>query len=68
MIWIVKDERSYQAIGANVAVSNGKYSLWIERPTGASVKIIEGDKEEVEEYKEAIDFAVKSGERLFEIK
>lgn len=68
MIWIVKGERSYQAIGINVAEKDGVYSLWIERPTGSTVKLVEGTEQEMVEYKEAVDYAVKHGLTAFEIK
>lgn len=71
MIWINVGERSYQATAINVAREKdeeGKSALWIERPSGNSVKLLVGSSDEMMEHKNAIDFAVDNGFKTYEIK
>lgn len=67
MIWIVKGDNSYSAIGVNIALKGDASELWIERPTGKTVKIVTDTEERIKVYKEAIDFAIKSGKTTFEL-
>ena len=68
MIWINLGERSYQATAVNIAEDkDDKYSLWIERTNGSGVKVLTGTFEEMEEHKQAIDFAVSKGFKTYEI-
>lgn len=68
MFWIVLDGKSYAITSYNVHQRDDIYELWIERPNGKSMRIkTSKDKEEIEELKEALDFALKHGESTFEI-
>lgn len=62
MIWIqMSPTRSLQAFGANVAQTDGKWRLYIERTAGNSHHIYEGDYETAMLHKEAIDWAIDNG-------
>lgn len=68
MIWINIGDKSYQATGINVATDeNGIASLWIEKPTGKTMNVLTATEDVVREHKEAIDFAVKEGHKIYEI-
>lgn len=68
MIWINIGDKSYQATGINIAThEEGRASLWIERPTGKTLQILNDNEDVVREHKEAIDFAVKEGHKIYEI-
>lgn len=71
MIWIVNGTQSYQAVGMNVSDEpvNNKYGLWIERPSGKTIKVYESEsKDLVNEYLGAINYAIEKGSKTFEIK
>lgn len=68
MIWINIGDKSYQATGINIAKHEGdKASLWIEKHTGKTMQILTSDEETIREHKEAIDFAIKEGHKIYEI-
>ena len=67
MIWLNIGDKSYQATGINISIEGSIASLWIEKPTGKTMKILSGDVEIIREHKEAIDFAVKEGHKIYEI-
>ena len=68
MIWIKTNDRSFSAISINVSEKEGELpSLWATRIDKVSYKVIEGDKEIVHEYREAIDYAVSKGEKVFDL-
>ena len=67
MIWLNIGDKSYQATGINISIEGNVASLWIVKPTGKSMIILSGDAEIIREHKEAIDFAVKEGHKIYEI-
>jgi hypothetical protein len=72
MLWLVIKGSSHQIISCNIhsedKTGNGLYQLWVERPNGKTLKIIESKNEEdVQEVKDAIDFAIKSGHPSLEL-
>lgn len=68
MLWIVVKGASHQIISCNIHKDGDKYQLWVERPNGKSLKIVEStDKNEVELVKEAIDYAIKHREPVLEL-
>lgn len=67
MIWIIKGNQSFSAIGANVSMSEGQASLWIERPTGKTIRVATDTQERIALHKEAIDFAIKNGHKTYEV-
>jgi hypothetical protein len=75
MLWLVIKGSSHQIISCNIAIvdltGNGvkdTYQLWVERPNGKSLKIIESrDEKDIQEVKDAIDFAIKSGHPSLEL-
>ena len=70
MIWVIdnpKDE-SYQIIGTNIFNNEGTFQLWGTKPSAKTVMIISSEVEEdMLDYKKAIDFAIKTGEKTFTI-
>lgn len=68
MLWLVLEGASYQMRECNTHYRDGKYQLWIERNNGKSLKVIESEYEqEIKEVKEAIDYAVRTGQRSLEL-
>lgn len=67
MIWIKQDKRSFAVVSFNTHVEGEKYSIWGELMNGKTSKLKEGSQEEISEYKEALDFAIKNGHQVFEI-
>lgn len=68
MLWVNLGKESHQIISCNTFKEDGKYQLWIERPTGKTKKIFESTNEaEVQEIKDAIDYAIKKGEPSLEL-
>ena len=63
MLWLVIKGASHQIISCNVHQENGKFQLWVERPNGKNMKIVEDTNEaEVLLVKEAIDYAIENNE------
>lgn len=68
MIWIIKGDESYEIAAVNIAKKANHVELWVTRTNGNGLKILENNNlEEVQEYKEAIDFAIQEGKRTFRI-
>ena len=68
MIWINLGSRSYQVTAVNIATDKeAEASLWIERSNGSGIKALSGTLAEMEEHKNAIDFAVSKGYKTYEI-
>jgi hypothetical protein len=63
MLWIILKNDSHSIIACNVCQRDGKYELWVTRPTGKSLKLMESKEEkDISTIKEAIDYAVEHGE------
>lgn len=68
MLWIVKDEASYAIIACNVHEKNGLHELWITRTNDKNLKLEESaDINEILTIKEAIDYAIETGERCLRL-
>lgn len=71
MLWLIVKGASHQIISANIHSEkkpNGLHQLWVERPTGKTLKIIESrDMKEVKIVKDAIDYAIKHGDPSLEL-
>lgn len=68
MLWLVKEETSYEIVSCNIHEQDGIYQVWVTRPNGKSLKIDENvDKKEVIFIKEAIDFAIEKGEKALRL-
>lgn len=68
MLWLVIKGASHQICSCNIHEKEGTYQLWVERPNGKTLKIIESTIEkEVNEVKEAIDFAIRAGQPTLEL-
>jgi hypothetical protein len=60
--------QSEQIVACNIHKVEQKYQLWVERANGKTRKIKESTKrDEVNEIKEAIDFAIREGHKSLEI-
>ena len=67
-MWIKKENATYQIISANIHEDSDKYQVWVERPTGKSLKIFESKENQLaHEVKDAIDFALKSSIPVLEL-
>lgn len=63
MLWLVIKDTSHQIISCNIHKDGALYQLWVERPNGKSLKVIESKNyTDVEEVKSAIDFAIEHKE------
>ena len=68
MLWIISNGQSCAITGCNIHSKNGVHQVWVERTGGKTLKIAESvDIEDVKVVKEAIDYAVKMGEKVLEI-
>lgn len=68
MIWIINNEESHEIISCNTSYGeDDKGELWITRPNGKNLRVFRGSNYEVRELKEAIDYAIKTGEKTFTI-
>lgn len=68
MIAIKKGERTTQIVACNTHEEEGEHQLWVEKPTGRTVCIARStSKEEIQEIKDAIDYAISKGERMLEL-
>lgn len=69
MLWLINTNASYYVNGCNVCSGkNGKWQLWIERPSGANLMIQENDdKNEIKVIKDAIDFAIENNHRALRL-
>jgi hypothetical protein len=68
MLWLIIKGASYQIVGCNVYEEKGKFQLWIERPNGKTLKIVESkEKSDVELVKNAIDYAIAHHEPSLEL-
>ena len=69
MLSIKVKNATYQVVGYNVHEGQEKdsFQLWVIRPGEKGLLVKSGSKEEVEELKSALDFAVEHDVKLFEI-
>lgn len=68
MLWLVNKDTSHQIISCNVHSEKGIHQLWVERPNGKTLKVIESRNiSEVKLIKGAIDYAIKNGEPSLEL-
>lgn len=69
-MWIMEDKLSYEIIGVNIhETSEGLFELWVTKKDNKTklVKRSE-DKEEIQLIKDAIDYAIKIGDKVLELK
>ena len=69
-MWIVEDNLSYEIIGVNVhEPSEGLFELWVTKKDNKT-KLVKrsNDKEEIQLIKDAIDYAIKIGDKVLELK
>ena len=69
-MWIVEDKLSYEIIGVNIhETSEGLFEIWVTKKDNKT-KLVKksNDKEEIQLIKDAIDFAIKIGDKVLELK
>ena len=69
-MWIMEDKLSYEIIGVNIhETSEGLFELWITKKDNKT-KLVKrsDDKEEIQLIKDAIDYAIKIGDKVLELK
>ena len=69
-MWIMEDKLSYEIIGVNIhETSEGLFELWVTKKDNKTklVKRSE-DKEEIQLIIDAIDYAIKIGDKVLELK
>lgn len=68
MIWVILKDESHQIISSNIFTEGNKHQVWVTRPNAKNLKVFEDkDIEEALLLKEALDFAIKTGEKTFTI-
>jgi hypothetical protein len=68
MLWLVMKGQSEQIIACNIYNEKGVHQLWVERANGKTRKIKESKSfDEVNEVKEAIDYAIREGHKSLEL-
>ena len=66
----MEDKLSYEIIGVNIhETSEGLFELWVTKKDNKT-KLVKrsNDKEEIQLIKEAIDYAIKIGDKVLELK
>lgn len=69
-MWIMEDKLSYEIIGVNIhETSEGLFELWVTKKDNKT-KLVKrsDDKEEIQLIKDAIDYAIKIGDKVLELK
>lgn len=69
-MWIMEDKLSYEIVGVNIhETSEGLFELWVTKKDNKT-KLVKrsNDKEEIQLIKEAIDYAIKIGDKVLELK
>ena len=69
-MWIMEDKLSYEIIGVNIhETSEGLFEIWVTKKDNKT-KLIKksNDKEEIQLIKDAIDYAIKIGDKVLELK
>lgn len=68
MIWLIKENESIAIVSCNIHKNKETYQLWVERPNGKTKMVAQSeDRGVVEEFKEAIDWAVQDGHKTFSL-
>lgn len=65
MLWIIKNDVSYEIVSCNKHFDdkNDVYQLWITRTNGKSIKILESiNEDDISLAKGAIDYAIENKE------
>ena len=68
-MWIMEDKLSYEIIGVNIhETSEGLLELWVTKKDNKT-KLVKrsDDKEEIQLIKDAIDYAIKIGDKVLEL-
>ena len=68
-MWIMEDKLSYEIIGFNIhETSEGLFELWVTKKDNKT-KLVKrsDDKEEIQLIKDAIDYAIKIGDKVLEL-
>ena len=65
MITIKHRDYTFEASSINITEVEGKWSLWAKVNGGNSRKLMDGTLEEVSEYRNAIEFAIEHGRKIF---
>lgn len=68
-MWIMEDKLSYEIIGVNIhETSEGLFELWVTKKDNKT-KLVKrsDDKEEIQLIKDAIDYAIKIGDKVLEL-
>ena len=69
-MWIMEDKLSYEIIGVNIhETSEGLFEIWVTKKDNKT-KLVKrsDDKEEIQLIKDAIDYAIKIGDKVLELK
>lgn len=67
MIWIVKGNESHQIVSSNVYHKENISELWVTRVNGKNLKVFEGEEKDAKEMKEAIDYSISIGAKVYNI-
>lgn len=68
MLWLIDGFASYEICGCNTFKRESMSELWIEKPNGKTQCIFKSiDASEVNEIKEAIDYAIEHKETVLRL-
>ncbi len=63
MLWLVLKNASHNIISCNTFKEGDKHQLWVTRPNGKNLMILEStDENEITTAKNAIDYAIEQKE------
>lgn len=68
MLFIKTKKYTHQIVSCNIHEESGKFQLWVERPNGKSLKLVDSkNREDAEIVKSAIEHAIKTGDPMLEL-
>jgi hypothetical protein len=69
MLWVRLETGTYNIIGYNVhpSTTEGVYEFWVTKPTGKSVKIVDGNQFEINQIRLAMDEALRDGRFIVDL-
>lgn len=69
MLWVRLTTGTYNIIGYNIhpAPSGTNLEFWVTKPTGKSVKIVEGNEYEINQIRLAMDEALRDGRFIVDL-
>lgn len=66
-MWIKTENRSFQVIEVNIVEKEDASELWVKLPDKSTRKVFFGNSKDVNEQKEAIEYAIENKITIYEV-